>query len=109
MAVTINRGATEYVGDPVTFTRGSASDIVSVASLHTQDPTLRPLVAQFVHAATLVSSQSHPLWAGTVEVVTRIGPRAGAVSLAPGDWQRWVLVSTADEDIIESTGTVTIL
>lgn len=107
MGVEIPRGGTEYVGDPVTIGRGTVADITAVKSFHSTDPTVKPLVAQFTDAAALVSSEADPLWAGTVEIVTRIGPR-GEVALTPGDWQRWVCITTADEDIIVATGTVTI-
>lgn len=107
MVVEIPRGGTEYVGDPITVGRGSINDILTSKSFHTQDPTIKPIVADFVDPASVIRSSTNPLWAGVTEVVTRVGPR-GEVTLAPGDWQRWVLLSTADEDIIEATGVVTI-
>lgn len=42
-------------------------------------------------------------------MLSLVGPRDGDVVLTPGDYQRFVLVQTATEDIIRKTDTVTIL
>lgn len=91
--------ATEYIANAISLTRGSYADIVSVGTFFTTDPLVVPTPAQFT-AATLVAP-THPLGDGVnYDVVTLVGPRGGAVSLPPGDYQVWVLIKTANEDII---------
>lgn len=109
MGVEIPRAGTEYVFDPLTFTRGSIADITTAATLHTTDPNATPTLAEFMQPAVIIADASNPLWRGQPEVATKIGARQDALTLAPGDWQRHLRLSTADEDIIRKTGTVTIL
>lgn len=100
--------ATEYVANALTFTRGSVNDIVSVGVYHTQDPADVPAEADFA-AAMLISDPTDPLAEGSnIDVLTLIGPGTGGTVLAVGDWQRWVMVKTANETIIRKVDVVTI-
>jgi len=108
MGISQYHGETKYIGDPITMLRGTVADILTVKTLHTAAGQPSPAPADFTETAILVADASHPLWAGTPEVVTHLGPR-GDVILTVGDWQRWVLLSTADEDEIDAPSTVTIL
>ncbi len=56
-----------------------------------------------------VSSPDPLSTTGLVEVLSLIGPKNGDVVLTAGDYQRFVLVQTATEDIIRKIDTVTIL
>lgn len=117
MAATIFRTATEYTANEITLARGTVSDIVSVGVAMLADPSEVPTVAEFT-AVSLISpttTPGSPLLDGTkIDVVAKIGPGGGAVAaghfddLAPGDYQRWVLVTTADEHIIRRPDVVTI-
>lgn len=104
--VDLYAGGTEYVRDPVTLGFGTVDDIASVGYFHAAAGVI-PTVADFT-AGTLVKADTDPLWDGKAEVVTLIGARLGAVALAAGDWQRWILITTADEDIIRASGTITV-
>lgn len=108
MAVELYHTGTEYVANEITFTRGTSSDITSVGVFHTTNAAEVPEVGDFT-AVTLVTSGA--LQEGTkIDVLSLIGPRAGQVNLSvPGDYQRWVLVSTATEDIIRRPDVITIL
>lgn len=102
--------STEYVANEITDLRGSPGDIISVGVYHTTG-TETPGVEDFT-AATLVDGVADPdaplAEAGVVDVLSLIGPRDG-IALAPGVYRRWVLVTTAAEDIIRRGGTVEIL
>lgn len=106
MVVSLFTTGTEYVANELTLTRGSVTDIVSVGVYHTTNPATVPTVAQFT-AATLVKPGDALAEGTKIDVLSLIGPRGGA-SLAAGDYQRWVLVSTATEDIIRRPDTITI-
>ena len=108
MAVTIPRTGTEYVANSLTFTRGTVAAIVSVGVYHTADPTVVPTVAQFTPVQLVKPGDS--LADGTnIDILSLIGPRSGDVTLSAGDYQRWVLIKTATEDIIRRPDTITIL
>lgn len=108
MAVTLYSTATEYVANALTITRGSVDDIVSVGVYHTKDAAYIPTVANFTNVPLVKPGQ--PLAEGAnVDVLSLIGPRAGNVTLAAGDWQRWVLVKTATEDKIRRVDVITVL
>jgi hypothetical protein len=114
---TLFRTATEYTANELTLTRGVEGDIVSVGVAMESNPATVPAVAAFT-TVELVGPQttpSSPLLDGTkIDVVAKIGPGGGAVSaghfdtLTPGDYQRWVLITTADEHIIRRPDVVTI-
>lgn len=113
MTLTFYAAGTEYAANQITLLRGSAADIVSVGVYHDTDPSVRPEVADFT-AVTLVDGTEEPLPAlaedGKIDVLSLIGARVSAdVTLTPGDYQRWVLISTADEDIIRPVDTITVL
>ncbi|SET43687.1 hypothetical protein [Nonomuraea wenchangensis] len=104
--------ATEYVANAITITRGSVADIVSVGVYHTTDPNSVPSVEDFT-SVTLVdgtAAEPDPLAeAGVIDVLSLIGPRNGEVELTAGDYQRFVLITTATEDIIRKVDVLTIL
>lgn len=111
MAVSLYRTATEYVANALTITRGTVADITSVGVFMTTDPTVVPTVAQFA-TVTLVKPGDALAEGTTVDVLSLIGPRSTVTALAsltPGDYQRWVKVTTATEDKIRKVDTVTIL
>lgn len=112
MTVQLFHSATEYVANSITLTRGTVADITAVGVYHDTDPSVVPAVEDFT-TVTLVDGTTSPpdplAEAGKVDVLSLIGPRGGDATLAPGDYQRWVLISTATEDIIRKTDTVTVL
>lgn len=100
--------ATEYLANALTFTRGSVADVVSVGVYHTLDPLEVPAVADFIEVPLVQSPD--PLAEGSnIDVISLIGPGVGAdLALTAGDWQRWVLVTTATETIIRKVDVVTV-
>lgn len=110
MAVEQYTMATEYTANELTLTRGLVSDIVYVGVYHNINPNTKPALTDFTQV-TLVPG-SGALAEGTkIDVLSLIGPKVGAhLNLAaPGDYQRWVRVSTATEDIIRKVDVITIL
>lgn len=108
----IYRSATEYLANELTILRGSVADILTVGVHHAVDPNTIPAVADFIEVTLVdgVTNPSDPLAeAGKIDVLSLIGPRAGDVTLTAGDYQRYVLVTTASEDIIRRVDTVTVL
>lgn len=112
MAVQLYSGATEYTANQITISRGTVADIVSVGVFHTSDPAEIPSVEDFT-PVTLADGTAVPpdplAEAGKIDVLALIGPRDGDLVLAPGTYQRYVLVTTATEDIIRRVDTVEIL
>lgn len=109
--VAIYHTGTEYTANEITLHRGAVSDLLSVGVYHTTNPSLIPDVADFTEV-TLVDGNSpgNPLAEdGKIDVLALIGPRAGDVNLAAGDYQRWVLVTTLTEDIIRRPDVLEIL
>jgi hypothetical protein len=107
MAVSIYRTATEYTANAITMTRGTPADIVSVGVYHDHDPQAVPDVADFT-TVKLVLPGDLLAEGSTVDILALIGP-GGDVELLPGDYQRWTLITTAVENIIDSVDTLTIL
>lgn len=117
MATEKSRFATEYTSNQLTFTRGTTSDILTVGVYHDTDETADPTVAQFT-PVTLVEPGDPLAETGKIDVLALIGPKLGAdLDLAgpatsadpPVVYHRWVLIQTAQEDIIEGPiDTVTI-
>jgi hypothetical protein len=101
--------ATEYLANALTFTRGSVADITMVGVYHTLDPLEVPDEADFIEVQLVASP--NPLAEGAnIDILSLVGPGVGAdVTLAVGDWQRWVLVKTNTETIIRKIDVVTIL
>jgi hypothetical protein len=112
MAVELFTSATEYVANELTILRGTVDDIVSVGVYHTTTPNDIPTVAEFT-TVTLADGTADPpdplAEGGKIDVMSLIGPRSGDVTLTPGDYQRYVLVVTATEDIIRRVDTVEVL
>jgi len=114
MAITLYHTGTEYTSNAITLLRGSVSDITSVGVYHNTNPNTIPLVSDFI-TVTLANGTLNPPDAlaipGEIDVVALIGPKIGAdVNLSsPGNYQRWVIVKTATQDLIRATDTVTIL
>lgn len=101
--------ATEYLSNTLTFKRGSVDDVTMVGVFHTQNPNLIPAASDFV-PVTLTRPGDSLAQNATIDVLSLIGPGAGAdMLLAPGDWQRWVLVKTDNETIIRKVDVVTIV
>lgn len=113
MAVTLYNTATEYVANAISITRGTVSDILSVGVYHNTNPATIPAVGDFT-TVQLVDGTEIPLpplgEAGFIDILSLIGPGGSAdVDLAPGDWQRWCLITTAAENVIRKVDTITIL
>ncbi|MEU8196324.1 hypothetical protein AB0C10_21310 [Microbispora amethystogenes] len=108
----IYRSGTEYLANQVTITRGTIADITAVGVHHAINPNAIPDVDDFT-MVQLVDGTAEPpdplAEAGKVDVLSLIGPRDGDVVLTPGDYQRYVLIQTATEDIIRRIDVLTIL
>lgn len=100
---TLYHTGTEYTANEITLVRGVPANITSVGVYHDLDPDVIPEVDDFA-TVTLVdgTSPGNPLADGEkVDVLALIGARVTAdLTLAEGDYQRWVLLVTAAEDII---------
>jgi hypothetical protein len=76
---------------------------------HTTDAAVKPTVAQFT-MVTLVKPGDALADGTNLDVLSLIGPKTGAqLALTPGDYQRWVLVQTASEDVIRKVDTITVI
>ena len=99
--------STEYLANALTIVRGTAADIESVGVYHTEDPDEVPADTDFT-PVTLVSSPTDPLADGNnIDVLSLMG--TGALALAAGTYQRWVMVKTATETIIRKVDVVEVL
>lgn len=110
MAVEQFTMATEYTANELTITRGLVTDIVYVGVYHNVDPNVKPALGDFIEV-TLVPGTGPLAEGDKIDVLSLIGPKVGAdlVLAVPGDYQRWVRVSTATEDIIRKVDVITIL
>jgi hypothetical protein len=101
---------TEWFANEITLTRGAITDITAVGVYHNINPNVEPTVADFI-LVTLVPGTGPLAEDGKYDVMSLIGPKVGAdLDLAaPGDYQRWVLIQTAQEDIIRKVDVITIL
>jgi hypothetical protein len=108
----IYRTGTEYLANELTILRGTVDDITAVGVYHNVDPDIVPAVEDFT-TVTLADGTAEPpdplAEAGKIDVLSLIGPRAGDVVLTPGDYQRWVLVKTATEDVIRKVDVLEVL
>lgn len=101
---------TEWIANEITLHRGVVADILTVGIYHNTNPNTHPAIGDF----TIVTLEdgTGPLADGTkIDILSRIGPKVGAhinLSVA-GDYQRWGLIQTAQEDIIRKLDTITIL
>jgi hypothetical protein len=106
--VQIANSGTEYLANEITLMRGVVGDISSVGVYHDINPNTVPAVIDF-DTCDLVFSPD-PLAEGSkIDVLSLIGPRGGVATLAAGDYQRWVLIVTAAEDIIRKVDVVTVI
>lgn len=112
MPATIYSTSTEYLANQLTIVRGSVSDIVSVGVYHDVDPDAVPVVGDFTTVQLIdgVANPSDPLAeANKIDVLSLVGPKVGAdLQLTPGTYHRFVLITTADEEIIRRIDTVTV-
>lgn len=108
MTASLYRTATEYVANEITITRGSVNSITKVGVFHTPDPTVVPAVIDFL-AVQLVKPGDALAEGGKIDVLSLIGPRGGVQSLLPGDYQRWILVTTVSEDKIRRVDVLEVL
>ncbi len=107
MAVELYSTGTEWLANEVTMLRGTIADVTSVGVFHTMSPNAVPTVAEFTTVTKVVPGDA--LAEGDKnDVASRIGARAGAIPLAAGDYQRFVLLVTASEDIIRYVDTVSV-
>lgn len=112
MAVTLFNTATEYIAVPITLGRGSTASITSVGMYLTTSATI-PAVGAFT-TVLLVDGTQVPLpalaVAGEIDVMALVGPGAGSNfnSLTTNTYQIWILVTTANEQIIRKCDTLTI-
>lgn len=99
---------TEYLANAITLTRGTSTAITAVGVYHNINPAIVPTVAQFTMVQLVKPGDA--LADGTnTDVLSLVGPKLGAhLALTPGDWQRWVLVQTAAEDVIRKVDVVTV-
>lgn len=108
----IYRTGTEYTANQITLTRGTVGDITAVGVFHSTDPSVIPAVEDFTIVQLVDGTATPPdelAETGKVDVLALIGPRGGDVTLTPGDYQRWVLVQTALEDIVRRPDVLSIL
>lgn len=112
MAATIPSTSTEYAANAMTITRGTAADITAVGVYHTTNAASVPAVADFTEVVLVAPGDplaDSTLPAGAYDILSLVGPRSGDVTLTPGTYQRWVLISTATEDIIRKIDTITVI
>ncbi len=107
MPVSVYSTATTWLSNEVTMLRGTFADVTSCGVFHSTSPNAVPTVAQFTAATKVVPGD--PLAEGTKnDVASRIGARTGAIALAAGDYQRFILLVTASEDLIFYTDTISV-
>ena len=100
--------ATEYRRNAITLASGTLGDITAVGIALRTNPNDVPDPntaggAGFIGEFTEVALDGN-------DILTLIGPRGGdIVPVAPGDYQVFVLVRTADEDIIRDPSTLTVM
>jgi hypothetical protein len=102
---------TEFTANRVTLSRGTVADIVSVGVYHNVDPNVVPDVADFTAVLLVDGTVPSPdplAEVGFIDIVSLIGPRGGDLTLTAGDWQRWVKISTASEDVLRPTDVITV-
>lgn len=111
MAVELYNTATEYLANELVFVRGNPTDISNVGVYHNINPNVVPVVGDFTSVYFVDNPNSDPLAEGDKnDVLSLVGPKIGAhLQLTPGDYQRWVLVQTSNENIIRRVDVVTIL
>jgi hypothetical protein len=110
MAVEMFLGGTEWFANEITLLRGTVADITGVGVYHNTNPNTRPAIADFI-TVTLEDGTGPLAEAGKIDIMSRIGDKVGAdwQPTVAGDYQRWALIQTAQEDIIRKLDTVTFL
>jgi hypothetical protein len=112
VAVTLYSTATEYTSNALTFLRGSQANVTGVGVYHSLNPNIVPTVAEFT-TVTLADGTTIPpnplAIPGEIDVVALVGPGGQVTGLTTGDWQRFVLVQTINENIIRAVDVITIL
>jgi hypothetical protein len=110
MAVQIYSTATEYLANSLTFARGSIDDVIKVGVYHTLNPSFIPQESDFIEV-DIVGPGDALAQGDTIDVLSLIGPASlnPTIVLAPGDYQRWVLVKTATEVIIRKVDLVEVV
>lgn len=110
MAVDMFLNGTEWFANEITILRGTVADITAVGVYHNINPNVQPLVTDFI-IVTLEPGTGPLAEAGKIDIMSRIGHKSTPhwVPPAAGDYQRWALIQTAQEDIIRKLDTVTIL
>lgn len=110
MAVDMFLGGTEWFANEITLLRGTVADILAVGVYHNTNPNTKPAVEDFI-TVTLEDGTGPLAEGGKIDIMSRIGDKVGAhwQPTVAGDYQRWCLIQTAQEDIIRKLDTVTIL
>ena len=110
MGVSLYNTATEYVASALSLLRGTAADITGVGFYATATSSI-PAVGDFT-TTTLVDGTGGvvpPLGvAGEIDVLSLIGG-GGDVTLTAGDYQVFILITTATENIIRKVDVLTVL
>lgn len=111
--VTLYSTGTEFTANEITLLRGTVADVSSVGVYHNVDPNIVPEVGDFTEVLLVDGTDEPPpalAEVGKIDVLARIGARIGAdLALTPGDYQRWVLLVTTDEDVIRPVDIVEVL
>jgi hypothetical protein len=98
--------ATEYRRNSLTIVEGTVGDITAVGIALRSDPNDVPDPS----GAGLGEFTAATLDPTGPDIVTLIGPRDGdIVAPAVGDFQVFILVRTAEEDIIRKPSTLTVM
>lgn len=112
--VTLFTTSTVYTANELTLIRGTSADILEVLIYHNTDPNVVPAYAAMT-AVQLVEAPDPLADGAKIDVLTKVGPGLaalvdpGEVTLAAGDWQRWVGIRTAAEFILASTDVVEVI
>jgi len=114
MAVNLYSTATEYIAVPITLGRGKVTDIISVGMYVNVNAATIPTVGAFTTVILVDGTAAPPLpalaVAGEIDILALVGPGAGSnfPSLTTNAYQIWVLITTANEQIIRKCDTLTI-
>lgn len=113
MAIEQFHTATQRLRNQITFTVGTVADIEGVGVYHNVDPNIVPEISDFTMVSLIdgVGDAANPLAEpNKIDIVSLVGSKGGnTLVLSPGDYQRWSLVQTVDEDIIDKLDTITIV
>jgi hypothetical protein len=122
--VDLFNSGTEYLACQITLLRGVIADITDVGVYLTTNPNDIPdpdptgaTLGDFVEVLLVDGTGTPPLPAlaeeDKIDIVFKVGPRGGdfgdPTPLTAGDYQVYVLIRTASEDIIRRPSTITII